>query len=141
MNYIHCDGDLPVCTNLDCNWEDNAFLKDIGQPAQEGEITDPESNHIEDVEIVEDAPLVLNTYKEVIVALENVQKFLEVRGHGAEASGIAATIESCVDYKLKGLSQSALSDFFLVLVKPPVVIGYKSIGSREKRVYNQFRFI
>ena len=21
--YIHCDGDLPVCTNLDCNWEDN----------------------------------------------------------------------------------------------------------------------
>ena len=96
--YIQCGGDLPVCQNLDCDWEDN-FLKDIGQPAEEGEITDPESDH--DVEIVEDTSLVLNTYKKVIVALENVQKFLEVRGHGAEASGIAATIESCVEYKIK----------------------------------------
>ncbi|KAI6655833.1 Tigger transposable element-derived protein 4-like [Oopsacas minuta] len=77
----------------DCDWEDN-FLKDISQPAKEGEITDPESDH--DVEIVEDTSLVLNTYNKVIVALENVQKFLEVRGHRAEASGIAATIESCV---------------------------------------------
>ncbi|KAI6655723.1 Tigger transposable element-derived protein 4-like [Oopsacas minuta] len=136
--YIQSDGDLPVCQNLDCDWEDN-FLKDIGQPAEEGEITDPESDH--DVEIVEDTSLVLNTYKKVIVALENVQKFLEVRGHEAEASGIAATIESCVEYKIKGLglSQSTLSDF-LVFIRSPVVIGYRNITSREKPIYNQFIF-
>ena len=63
-----------MCTNLDHDWEDD-FLKDIGQLAQNGENTDPESDYVEDVEIVEDAPLKLNTYKEVIVALENVQKF------------------------------------------------------------------
>ncbi|KAI6646189.1 Chitin binding protein [Oopsacas minuta] len=61
--YIQCEGDLPVCQNLDCDWEDN-FLKDIGQPAEEGEITDPESDH--DVEIVEDTSLVLNTYKKYL---------------------------------------------------------------------------
>ncbi|KAI6648394.1 hypothetical protein LOD99_8184 [Oopsacas minuta] len=110
MNIYNAMGSTSV-SNLDCDWEDN-FLKDIGQPVEEGEITDPESDH--DVEIVEDTALVLKTYKKVIVALENVQKFLEVRGHGAEASRIAATIESCVKYKINGLglSQSTLSDFF-----------------------------
>ena len=47
--YIYCDGDLPVCTNLDFDWEDN-FLKDIVQPDQDDEETDLDCDRIEDVE-------------------------------------------------------------------------------------------
>ena len=98
-----------MCTNLDFDWEDN-FLEDIVQPDQDDEETDLESDRIEDVEDI--SPFILNTHKEAIVALENVQKFFEVRGHGKESSTIATTIDSCIEFKLKRLSQSTLNEFF-----------------------------
>ena len=98
-----------MCTNLDFDWEDN-FLEDIVQPDQDDEETDLESDRIEDVE--DTSPFFLNTYKQAIVALENVQKLFEVRGHGKESSTIATTIDSCIEFELKRLSQSTLNEFF-----------------------------
>ena len=52
--YVNFDGDLPVCTNLDLDWENN-FLKDIVQPDQDDEKTDLDSDSIEDA-----SPSILN---------------------------------------------------------------------------------
>ena len=106
--YITGDDDLPVGANLiNENWEDN-FLAGVGQSVQ---VTEDEETG--DVTLIEE-PTVLNTnsYKDAIVALENVQDFLQSRGHIQEAASITSTIEACVEMRVSECTQTSIHDYF-----------------------------
>ena len=106
--YITGDDDKPVCANLiNENWEDN-FLAGVGQSEQ---VTEDEET--DDDTLIEE-PTVLNTnsYKEAIVALENVQDFLQSRGHIQEAAYITSTIEACVEMRVSECTQTSIHDYF-----------------------------
>ena len=77
----------------DENWED-AFLEDLCRKPVEG--TQDEEEDENSNEIVE--PTKIKTYKEVNEYLEEVQHFLESRGHATEAFKIGSIIDdvSCI---------------------------------------------
>ena len=77
-------------------WED-AFLEDLCRKPVEG--TQDEEEDENSNEIVE--PTKIKTYKEVNEYLEEVQHFLESRGHATEAFKIGSIIDdvSCIQIK------------------------------------------
>lgn len=54
----------------------------------------------------------LKTYKEAIIALEEVSRFLECKGHGDEALSIGSTIDKIVNLKHACAKQATLHDYF-----------------------------
>ena len=67
--------------------------KYIGQGGPEQQ----ETEHEEDEEMNDDPPpMRVQTYKEAIQALEDVQQFLQSRGHTKEAMDIGSTVDTVV---------------------------------------------
>ena len=93
-DYLKGDDDLPICTDLDSNlWEDNS-LSELGQ--QEPESDEDEDN--DDNETIP-PPLKIQNFKEAIESLENVQQFLENRGHSEEAISVGLSVDKLVYLK------------------------------------------
>ena len=84
------DSDLSVCVAVemdDDNW-DTRFLEELGKDQDSREevaIIDRDSDDEDDTADQEELSKLKN-YKEAVVALEEVSRFLELRGHGEEAS-------------------------------------------------------
>ena len=93
--YLMGDDDLTICTNLDCaTWEDN-FLSQLGDgdPAQQEEM-DSEDNEVDNDEDNTDADVPnIQSFTEAIKSLEDVQEFLERRGHTEEAISVGLSVE------------------------------------------------
>lgn len=73
------DNDLQVCTDLDSDTWDADFLSQLGQQEEESEDEDEVNDEVNDETLP--PPLKIHTFKEAIDSLENVQYFLESRGH------------------------------------------------------------
>ena len=71
--YIKGDDNLPVCTDLDSDTWDANFLSQLGQQEKESEDEDDENEP-------QPPPLKIQTYKEAIESLENVQLFHRTPG-------------------------------------------------------------
>ena len=84
------DSDLAVCVEMDDDNWDTAFLEELGEDQSE-EIDRIESDEEDDQE----EPPKLKSYKEAIVSLEEVSRFLEFKGHGVEAMSIGSVIDNC----------------------------------------------
>ena len=106
--YLKGDNDLPLCTDLDNDTWDANFLSQLGQQVEESE-DDQENN--------ESPPplLKIQSFKEAIKSLEDVQQFLESRGHTEEAISVGLSVDRAVSLKLQCASQTTISDYFHVL--------------------------
>lgn len=112
--YLGGEDDLPICTDLDSDrWEDN-FMAELGQQDEEDEEGDEEDE--EGDEGMEDEPLPplkVQSFKEAIESLENVQKFLESRGYIQEALGIGSAVDTVAGVKLHSSVQTSLRDYYM----------------------------
>jgi len=103
--YLRGDDDLPVCTDLDSDSWDANFLSQLGQ---EEENSDEEMSDDE----TPPPPLKVQSFKEAIDSLEDVQRFLESRGYTQEALGIGSSVDKIACLRLRCASQTSLRDYF-----------------------------
>ena len=104
--YVNGEDDIPVCNDLDSlTWEED-FIKQHGQE-DGGEEND------EDVEddSVQVPALKVKTYKEAILALEDVQTFLKSRGHLHDLAKIGIGVDSLASLHLASMTQKTLNNF------------------------------
>ena len=107
--FLTGDSDLPVCVEMDDNW-DTEFIAELGSHQQ---VDHEESDDEDDATIDLEEPLPkFKTYKEAITALEDVASYLEHRGHGDEAFFIGSSIDKLVNLKLASAKQTTLLDYF-----------------------------
>ena len=96
--YLQGDDELPVCVDLDSdNWDTN-FMDQLVQEEEEAE----QEDEGEDDEMDTD---------QALLALEDVQQFLESRGHLEEALGIGSSMDTMTLLKLKSSKQTTLRDY------------------------------
>ena len=78
---------------------------------QNCEVAGRESDDEDDTADQEEPPK-LKSYKEAVVALEEVSRFLEFKGHGDEVLSIGCTIDRIVNLKHASARQTTLRDYF-----------------------------
>ncbi len=54
----------------------------------------------------------VKTYKDAILALEDIKTFLESRGHLMESTKIGISVDSLASLQLAAMKQKTLHDFF-----------------------------
>ena len=114
--YIAGDDSLPVCDDSGDHddWDDR-FLAELSQlQAQHAEETvqDDDDDELFDME---PPPLKLKTYQEAISALEDVQSFLDTKGHNALATNLGIQINSMIDLQVVSMSnarQTTIDEYF-----------------------------
>ena len=108
--YLKGDDDLPICTDLDCDTWDSNFLSQLGEDHED--VSEDE----EDITMIDETPqppiLKIQTYKEALKSLEDVQQFLESRGHIEEALSLGSSIDRVAYIQLQCTSQTTIHDYF-----------------------------
>ena len=95
--YIDGDDGLPVCASDEYDdWEDH-FFRELGQTKVAQDT---------DMEELDDNPLPVQTYKEAVESLEDVQEFLYSRGHVREAMEIGLSVDTLVSLHLASTKQN-----------------------------------
>ena len=108
--YVSGENSLPTCREMDDeNWED-AFLEDLCREPVKGTMQDKEDDEGSDE--IELAPKI-NTYKEVNEYLEEVQHFLESRGHAMEAFKIGSIMDDVSCIQINAARQTALDSWLV----------------------------
>ena len=114
--YIAGDDSLPVCDDSGDHddWDDR-FLAELSQlQAQHAEETVQDDDDDESFDM-EPPPLKLKTYQEAISALEDVQSFLDTKGHNALATNLGIQINSMIDLQVVNMSnarQTTIDEYF-----------------------------
>ena len=104
QEYVNGEDTIPVCNDMDdATWEED-FLGWLGQEESEPEEEDREEEEQQPVPK-------LKTFKEAISALEDVQSFLEDRGHIGEAAAIGSAVDSVVSLHISSMKQKTLQDY------------------------------
>ena len=103
--FLTGDSDLPVCVEMDNDNWDETFFDQLGQ--NQDEVASRESDEEDDSDDQEELPK-LKSYKEAVLALEDVSKFLVFKGHGEEAIYIGQTIDRIVNIKHQSRRQTTL---------------------------------
>ena len=107
--FVGGDDDLRVCVEMDGdNWQ-SAFLDElINDPGQsEDEDSDYE---MEDDSAGQDVPRI-KSYKEAIMALEDVAQFLQHKGNTEEAMSLGSTIDAICMCRNASAVQTTLDSF------------------------------
>ena len=103
QEYVNGEDTIPVCNDMDdATWEED-FLGRLGQEESEPVEEDREEEQQQPVPK-------LKTFKEAISALEDVQSFLEDRGHIGEAAAIGSAVDSVVSLHISSMKQKTLQD-------------------------------
>ena len=109
--FLTGDSDLPVCVEMDDDNWDTRFLEELGNDHNCEEVSSRDSDDEDDTADQEEPPK-LKSYKEAVVALEEVSRFLEFKGHGDEVLSIGCTIDRIVNLKHASARQTTLHDYF-----------------------------
>jgi len=109
--FLTGNSDLPVCVEMDDDNRDTRFLKELGNDHNCEEVSSRDSDDEDDTADQEEPPK-LKSYKEAVVALEEVSRFLEFKGHGDEVLSIGCTIDRIVNLKHASATQTTLHDYF-----------------------------
>ena len=110
QEYINGDDDVPVCEDGD-DW-DEQFLQKLSADQHPEEIVDEECDECFDLEVTQPK---FRTYQEAVSALEDVQEFLDSKGHNEVATKIGAQVNTVVNLHSISISctrQTTLDEFF-----------------------------
>ena len=109
--YVTGDNSLSVCDDAGDDWDDR-FLASTSQEQAETEEAEDEDDELYDLE---PHPPKLKTYQEAVSAIEDVQTFLDSKGHNELAMKLGSQINSIVSLQLNALYRQGLMIFFLVV--------------------------
>ena len=108
QEYVNGDDDLATCNDTeDEKWDEN-FMSQLTEDSEE--VQESES---EDDEPAEDSEKI-TSFKDAIVALEDVQKFLENRGHMSTSLkyNIGPAVDELASLRATSLKQCTLDNYF-----------------------------
>ncbi len=105
--YVNGEDSLPICNDLDSlTWEEDfmhqLLQEDRSEESDEGEEEDTAQLTVSRVK----------TYKDAIVALEDVQTFLDSRGHLEDSAKLGIALDSLATLHIASMKQKTLYDFF-----------------------------
>ena len=105
VEYVNGEDDIPVCNDMDkLAWEED-FMKQLGQEDCGEENDEDEEDNSVQVPVSK-----VKTYKEAILA-EDVQMFLESRGHLHGSAKIGIAVDSLASLHLASMTQKTLQNF------------------------------
>ena len=110
QEYINGDSELATCSDMeDERWEE-AYMSQLGQPSDQTQVDEEAEDNIQS----ESLPIPkITSYKEAIIALEDVQTFLESRGHlSTSITYIGPAVDAITSLKIISMSQHSLHDYF-----------------------------
>ena len=90
--YVTGDDNLPVCDDAGDDWDEH-FLAELSQDQADTEEPEDEEDDLYDLE---PASPKLKTYKEAVSAIEDVQAFLDFKGHNELSTKFETHIDSIV---------------------------------------------
>ena len=106
QEYVNGDNDIPVCQDMDSEaWEED-FLLQLGKEDEE------EEEEVEDS--MQSEPTLatkVKSFKDAILVLEDVQTFLEDRGHvNTSLTFIGPAVDAVASIQVAVVKQGTLSD-------------------------------
>ena len=101
--YINGDEDLAVCRDINDNSWESTFFKNLGQ--EDEEVSDNEEQE-EQEDMDDNPPPKVKTYMEANEFLEEVQRFLETRGHVKEAPTVGSVVDNVSSLQLAAARQT-----------------------------------
>ena len=104
--YINGDEDLAVCRDINDNSWESTFFKNLGQ--EDEEVSDNEEQE-EQEDMDDNPPPKVKTYKEANEFLEEVQRFLETKGHVKEALTVGSVVDNVSSLQLAAARQTTLT--------------------------------
>ena len=108
--YINGEDDVPVCMEYSDDWEEH-FFQNLGTDSLATEDAEEEEDQYD----VEPPPPKIAKYEDAISALEDVQRFLDNKGHSEQATNISSMMNKVTELHCVSLSlgrQSTLQDYF-----------------------------
>lgn len=108
--YLNGDDDIPVCVDMDDSQWDENFMRQFDKLGEEREEEDDDDDD-EEYEILEPETPSIKTFKAAITSLEEVQKFLEWRGHLESVNKIGCIVDGLASLQTQSLTQHTLLDF------------------------------
>ena len=104
--YVNGDEDLAVCRDTnDSSWE-GTFFETLGQE-QDTEESEGEGDEQENT-VDDEQPVTIQSYKEANKLLEEVQHFLEAKGHLKEAITVGSIVDNVSNFQLASARQTTL---------------------------------
>ena len=106
QEYVTGDDNLPVCDDAGDDWDEH-FLAELSRDQAEPEDEEDDSYDLEP------ASPKLKTYKEAVSAIEDVQVFLDFKGHNELSTKFGTHIDSIVSAHACTTSiQTTIDEFF-----------------------------
>ena len=110
--YMEGDNELQVCMDKGGDDWEASFFEQLGDEDQQQEGED-EIDEEDEIEMdVEPPPPKVKNFKEAILALEDVNQFLENRGHIRISSMVGSVIDEVAGLKAVSTKQTTIHDFF-----------------------------
>ena len=109
--YVTGDNSLPVCDDAGDD-RDDRFLASISQEQAETEEAEDEEDELYDLE---PHPPKLKAYQEAVSAIEDMQTFLDSKGHNELATKLGSQMNSTVSLQFSSAKcsvQTRIDDFF-----------------------------
>ena len=109
--FVRGDDDLPVCVEMDGDDWQSAFLDELTSDLVQEENEEDSDCETEYDNAGQDVAPKIKTYKEAIVALEDVVQFLQHKGNTEEALSLGATIDGICMCRNASTIQTTLDSF------------------------------
>ena len=108
QEYVDGDSELLTCDMDDGRWEE-VFMSNLGKPNEETQVDE----EAEDNSRSESPPISkIISYKEAIIALEDVQSFLESRGHASTSfTYVGPVVDAISSLNVTCMRQRSLHDY------------------------------
>ena len=108
QEYVDGDSELLTCDMDDGRWEE-VFMSNLGKPNEETQVDE----EAEDNSRSESPPISkITSYKEAIIALEDVQSFLESRGHASTSiTYVRPAVDAISSLNVTCMRQPSLHDY------------------------------
>ena len=108
QEYVDGNSELLTCDMDDGRWEE-VFMSNLGKPNEETQVDE----EAEDNSRSESPPIPkIISYKEAIIALEDVQSFLESRGHSSTSfTYVGPAVDAISSLNVTCMRQRSLHDY------------------------------
>ena len=105
--YLSGENDVPICFDISGDkWEDE-FISQIGNELHVlDEEEQDEEQYDEENEVAQQLPPNMQNYSQALHALEDVQRFLEHKGHVNDALRIGSVVDSVISIKISEQTQT-----------------------------------
>ena len=112
QEYVTGDDNLPVCDDAGDDWDEH-FL--AGLSRDQADTEEPEDQEDDSYDLEPPSPKI-KTYKEAVSAIEDIQAFLDFKGHNELSTKLGTHINSIVSlqcaHTCKTSVQTTIDDFF-----------------------------